>query len=202
MARQNKRKKFFIKKNLQGKLIFGFFLFVTGGSLFFLVLLGAFSADTLTISYINQEVQSGHNPFILLKNILASHWIFILSGTIFICIAALLLSHRIAGPMFRFELVLDNMLNRDLSDTIYLRSQDEGKELATKINAFNQETSTTFKNINSYSSAIVSLLERAESTSANIPEKQLQELKSIYWNLKENNKKIGAASSSYTLMDE
>ncbi len=183
-------------------MIIGFFLFVTGGSLFFLVLLGAFSADTLTISYINQEVQSGQNPFILLKNILAAHWIFILSGTIFICIAALLLSHRIAGPMFRFELVLDNMLDKDLSDTIYLRSQDEGKELATKINAFNQETSTTFKNINSHSSAIASLLERAESTSANIPEKQLQELKSIYWNLKENNKKIGAVTSSYTLMDE
>ncbi len=201
MARQNKRRKFFIKKNLQGKLVFGFFLFVTGGALFFLVLLGAFSADTLTISYINQEVQSGQNPFILLKNILAAHWIFILSGTIFICIAALLLSHRIAGPMFRFELVLDNMLNRDLSDTIYLRSQDEGKELATKINSFNQEISTTLKHINSYSNAIASLLERADATSVNIPEKQLQELKSIYWNLKENNKKIEAISDSYTLRE-
>ena len=201
MARQNKRKKLFIKKNLQGKLIFGFFLFVTGGSLFFLVLLGAFSADTLTISYINQEVQSDQNPFILLKNIFAAHWIFILSGTIFICIAALLLSHRIAGPMFRFELVLDNMLNRDLSDTIYLRSQDEGKELATKINAFNQEISTALRNINSYSNAIASLLERADAESANIPERQLQELKSIYWNLKENNKKIQTVSDSYTLKE-
>ncbi len=202
MARQNKRRKFFIKKNLQGKLVFGFFLFVTGGSLFFLVLLGTFSADTLTISYSNQEVQSGQSTLLLLKNILTAHWVFIFSGIIFIGIASLLLSHRIAGPMFRFEVALDNMLDKDLSDTIYLRSQDEGKELATKINAFNQEISTTLKTINSYSKAIASLLERAETKSANVPEKQLQELKSIYWNLKENNKKIGAASNSYTLRDE
>lgn len=201
MARQNKRRRFFIRKNLQGKLVFGFFLFVTGGSLFFLVLLGTFSADTLTISYSNQEVQSSQSTLLLLKNILAAHWVFIFSGVIFIGIASLLLSHRIAGPMFRFEVALDNMLDKDLSDTIYLRSQDEGKELATKINAFNQEISTTLKNINSYSNAIASLLERADATSANIPEKQLQELKSTYWNLKENNKKIQAISKSYTLRE-
>lgn len=72
MVKQHKRRNFFIKKDFQGKLILGYFLFVTGGCLFFMILLGAFSADTLTISYNNNELQLGQTPVILLKEILAA----------------------------------------------------------------------------------------------------------------------------------
>jgi len=117
-------------------LILSYFLFVTGGCLFFIVLLGAFSADTLTISYSNHDLQFGQTPVILLKKILAAHWVFIASGAIFTIIGAMLITHRIAGPIFRFEKTLDKMLHKDLSDNIALRTKDEGKELAKKINDF------------------------------------------------------------------
>ena len=201
MVKQHKRRNFFIKKDFQGKLILGYFLFVTGGCLFFIVLLGSFSADTLTISYSNNNLQLGQTPIILLKEILAAHWIFIISGSVFIVIAAMLITHRIAGPMFRFEKSLDNMLKKNLNDTIFLRTKDEGKELAKKINDFNQSLSISLKNLSGHSDAITALLEQASANSSDISEEEMDELKSILWSVQENNKKIQTICKSYTLKD-
>jgi methyl-accepting chemotaxis protein len=202
MAKHHKRKNFFIKKNFQGKLILSYFLFITGGSLFFILLLGIFSADTLTISYTNHDLQFGQTPLILLKKVLAAHWIFIASGAVFTIIAAMLITHRIAGPLFRFERALDNMLQKDLTDNVALRTKDEGKELAKKINAFNRDLSTTFIVLQGHSNAITTLLEQASTQSSDVSKEELNELKSIIWSVKENNKKIRALCSAYTLRDE
>lgn len=202
MAKNYKRKNFFIKKNFQGKLILGYFLFLTGGCLFFIILLGAFSADTLTISYSNNDLQFGQTPIILLKKILAAHWIFIASGAVFTIIAAMLITHRIAGPLFRFERTLDNMLTKDLTDKVALRNKDEGKELAIKINTFNRELSTTFKTLQTHSSAISALLEQTHAQTSDVNRIELDELKSILWSVEENNKKIRAICAAYSLRDE
>jgi len=167
-----------------------------------LVLLGAFSTDTLIISYDNQSMQSVLTPIVLLKTILATHWISIISAAIFIVIAAMLITHRIAGPLFRFEKTLDTMLKKNLTDTISLRSKDEGKELAKKINDFNQDLSGTLKSLTGNSEAITTLLEQANIRSSDLPQEEQEELKSILWGIRENNKKICALCGSYTLRDE
>jgi len=202
MGNRNKRRNFFIKKNFQGKLILGYFLFVTGGCLFLIVLLGAFSSDTLIISYSNPDIQPIHTPIILLKKVLAAHWLSIIAGTIFIVITAMFITHRIAGPLFRFERTLDTMLEKDLTDTISLRTKDEGKELAKKLNIFNKKLSTTLKSLTCHSEAIATLLEQANTRSSNLPKEEQEELKSILWGVTENNKKIRAICASYTLNDE
>ena len=202
MAKNYKRKNFFIKKNFQGKLILGYFLFLTGGCLFFIMLLGFFSADTLTISYSNHDLQFGQTPIILLKKILAAHWIFIASGAVFTIIAAMLITHRIAGPLFRFERAFDNMLNKDLTDNVALRTKDEGKELAIKINDFNQDLSTAFQTLQSHSNAITELLEQTQSKTSDISTIEPDDLRSLFWSVEENNKKIRAICTAYTLRDE
>jgi methyl-accepting chemotaxis protein len=138
----------------------------------------------------------------LLKNILTAHWIFIVLGAIFITIAAMLITHRIAGPLFRLERTLERMLRRDLSDVIYLRNRDEGKELAKKINTFNKELSETFKKLTIHSSAVKTLLEQVAAESSDLPEDQKKNLKAVLWNIEENNKKIQTICSSYTLREE
>lgn len=202
MAKNYKRRNFFIKKNFQGKLILGYFLFITGGCLFFIILLGAFSADTLTISYSNHDFQFGQTPVILLKKILAAHWIFIASGAIFTIIAAMLITHRIAGPLFRFERALDSMLRRDLTDTVTLRAKDEGKELAKKINSFNRDLSTTLKTLQAHSNAVATLLEQTHAKVSDVPGEDLGELKGLLWSVEENNKKIRGICTTYILRDE
>ncbi len=196
-----KRRNYFIKKDFQGKLILGYFLFVSGGCLFFLLLLGLFSADTLTISYSNHDLQFGQTPMMLLKQTLAAHWVFIVLGGSFLVAAAMFLTHRIAGPLFRLEKTLDSMLKGKLDDTIYLRTNDEGKDLAKKINDFNAELSLTVKNLQANSQAIATLLALARSKTDNLNHEQHEELQGIYWSIDEKNKKIQTLCSAYTLKD-
>lgn len=197
-----KRRNIFIKKEFQGRLIFGYFLFVTGGVLLFIFLLTVFSADTLTISYNNNDLQLGQTPIMLLKKTLAAHWIFIVVGTIFLVMAAMLITHRIAGPMFRFERALDSMLKHNLNDTIYLRTKDESKDLAQKINDFNADLSNTIRRIRSQSSAINSLLEQERAKlDKHYSQEQTEQLQSLFWTIEEKSKRIENVCSSYVLKD-
>ncbi|MDK9708660.1 MAG: methyl-accepting chemotaxis protein [Desulforhopalus sp.] len=201
MAQPYKRRNFFIKKDFQGKLILGYFLFVTAGCLFFLFLLGLFSADSLTILYDNHDLQLGNTPIMLLKKTLAAHWVFIVVGSALLVVAAMFLTHRIAGPLFRLEKTLDSMLKGKLDDTIFLRTNDEGKDLAKKINEFNANLSLSVKNLQTNSDAIVELLEQARLKAQSLTQEQQEELQIIFWNIEEKNKRIKAVCSSYTLKD-
>lgn len=200
MEKGYKRRNIFIKRDFQGKLIFGYFLFVTSGCLLFIVLLGIFSADSLTITYNNHDIQFGQTPFMLLQNTLAAHWIFIVLGSSVLVLAAMLLTHRIAGPLFRFEKALDSMNAGHLDDTIYLRDKDEGKELAVKINEFNSQLSLSLRSVRNNTVALAALIEQAER--AQSTDSDLERLKSIFWAMREHNRKIIAACDLFTLKDE
>jgi methyl-accepting chemotaxis protein len=143
----------------------------------------------------------GRTPIMLLKETLAAHWLFIVIGGAFLVAAAMLITHRIAGPLFRLERALDNMLKGKLNDTIYLRTNDEGKELAKKINDFNANLSLAVNNLQGNTEAIASLLELARQKTQTLSDDQQEELQSIYWNIDEKNKKIKAICASYTLKD-
>ena len=200
MDKGYKRRNFFIKRDFQGRLILGYFLFVTGGCLFFIVLLGLFSADSMTISYNNHDIQFGQTPFMLIKSVLAAHWIFIVLGGAFLVLAAMLITHRIAGPIFRFEKALDSMNSGNLCDTIYLRGKDEGKELAEKINTFNLQLSQSLKAIRSNATAITTLINDAERGVTQ--QIDAESLKSILWAIQEHNQKTVVVCDTYKLKNE
>lgn len=200
MAKRYKRKKLFIKKEFQGKLLLGCFLFVAGGGLLFNVLVEVLSADTLTISYPNQDLQLDQTPFMLLKQVLTTNWFLIIIAGSFVMTASLFLSHRIAGPMFRFESTLDNMIKGRLDNTIHLREKDEGQELAQKINEFNSQLSKSFYTISQNSKALQILIEQASAL--NLPEKEKEQLASLCWSMQEHNRKITNDCNYFSLKDE
>ncbi len=134
MKRTWRRKNYFIKKDLQGKYIFSFFIFVIAGSIIFTLIFSFLSSDTLTIVYENYNLKIGKTPLVLLKEILSAHWIFIVVGGLVVVILSMFLTHRFAGPIFRFERSIDEITNGNLNFQIKLRQKDEGKELADKIN--------------------------------------------------------------------
>lgn len=200
MEKRIKRRKFFIKKDFQGKLILSCFLFVTGGGLLFNVLLGLLSADSLTISYVNQDLQLGQTPFMLLKQVLTANWLLIIVGGGFVMLASLLLSHRIAGPLYRFEMTLDKMKEGCLTTSIQLRDKDEGKDLARKINEFNSQLSESFCAISHNCKALDALIE--QTSTLTLPEKEQEELASLCWAMQEHNRKIAGNCSYFTSRDE
>lgn len=131
------RRNYFINKEFQGRYIFNYFLLVTIGSLLFIAVFSFFSSNTLSIAYENYHLQLGVTPGILFKKILSTQWLVIVFGGGAVVLVTLVLTHRVAGPFFRFEKTLDEMIDGDISKKIILRQKDEGKALAQKINAFN-----------------------------------------------------------------
>lgn len=134
MKRTWRRRNYFIKKDLQGKYMFSFFVFVIAGSIIFTLIFSLLSSDTLTIVYENYKLKIGKTPLVLLKEILSAYWIFIVVGGLVVVVLSMFLTHRFAGPIFRFERSIDEITNGNLNFQIKLRQKDEGKELANKIN--------------------------------------------------------------------
>lgn len=149
-----KRRNYFINKEFQGRYIFNYFLLATIGSLVFIGIFSFFSSNTLSIVYDNYHLQLGVTPGILFKKILSTQWLFVVFGGGLIIIITLILTHRVAGPFYRFENSLDEMIDGNLSNKIILRRKDEGKELAQKINAFNYELSDKLAVMENFNSNI------------------------------------------------
>lgn len=137
-------------------------------------------------------------PFTLLKQSLSSQWMFLVAGALTLAIMAVRITHRVAGPLFRFEQNLDNMLTGDLGDTIYLRSKDEGKDLAGKLNAFNKGLSVNIYTVTKESRAVARLTNQAQKVAKQLPVEQRDEIQSILWSIEEKNKKISKASNQYS----
>jgi methyl-accepting chemotaxis protein len=154
MKRTWRRRNYFIKKELQGRYIFSFFIFVIAGSILFTLIFSYLSFNTMTIVYKNYNLQIGKTPLILLKEILSAHWIFILTAGIVVVIVSMFLTHRFAGPMYRFEKSVEEMINGNFNFEIRLRRKDEGKELAEKMNNLINMISSHFKDMRRISDEI------------------------------------------------
>jgi methyl-accepting chemotaxis protein len=197
---QRKKRNFFIKKDFQGRMILAIFVSVVGSCVIFIMLFGLFSADTMTISYSNNSLQMGQTPVMLFKKALTANWVFIVIGGVLLVILAMIGTHRIAGPLFRFEKTLDNMEKGNLSDIIHLRSKDEGKELADKINNFNKLLSGKIGEISKHSTAIGDLLMQIQEneTAKSRPE----EVESICRAIQNNTNKIKEIADFFKVLDE
>lgn len=200
MSSKYKRRNFFIKKNFQGKLILGYFLFVLVGCLLFTLLLAAFSTDTLTVAYQNHDLQLGQTPTMLFKNTLTAFWIFMLAGGSLVVLFALFITHRMAGPMYRLEQTLDHMNQGDLTDTIRLRKKDSGKELAAKINDFNQQLSLQLHTIESHTQEIEKLI--SEHVQHKQPEDDQEAHRLLIQTIETRNQSIQKITRSFSLADE
>ena len=190
-----KRKLYFVNKELQGKFIFNYFILLTLGSILFIAIFSFFSSNTLSIVYENYHLQLGTTPGILFKKILSAQWLFILLGGIFICFITMRLTHRVAGPFYRFEKTVDEMIKGDLSVKIGLREKDEGKELAEKINLFN---SKLLQNMNRIQVLNVGIGVSAEKIKAGLETDRREDILKLVEHIESNRKEIEVAVKEYT----
>jgi len=196
-----KRRNYFINKEFQGRYIFNYFLLVTIGSLLFAGVFSFFSSNTLSIAYDNYHLQLGVTPDILFKKILSTQWLFVVFGGGLVVIATLLLTHRVAGPLFRFEKTLDEMVGGDISNKIILRQKDEGKDLAQKINAFNfilNDKLCLIETFNSNSEISVHQLKKALKDSG----MDISKVEPLFNQILENQRNIYTMINDYTFSRE
>ncbi len=199
-----KRRQYFINKEFQGKTIFNCFILLALGSFLFLGIFSFFSANTLSIVYDNYHLQLGTTPGILFKKMLSTQWLFIVIGGITVMFITLRLTHRVAGPFFRFEKALAEMTAHDISKKIVLRQKDEGKVLAQQLNEFNTRLSRqlTFMDDQNYKIAVsAGQLETilAQKDQANQVDKDPGEMLRLLEIIKESQKNIEDEVKKYTL---
>ena len=195
MRGQYKRKKYFINRELQGKFIFNYFILLTLGSLLFVGIFSFFSSNTLSISYENYHLHLGTTPGILFKKILSIQWVLIVFGGILVCFITLRLTHRVAGPFYRFEKALDEMIGGDISRTVTLREKDAGKELAEKINQFNSRLSENLFFIEELNSKIAISALQIEGE---LGEDDRKKIAPLLETLRESQKNIEVTVNEYT----
>ncbi len=128
------RKTHLIKKDFQIKFIVKFCLIVLAGVILSTALLFLFSQDTLTSSFddsklVIRKTGSAILPAVVYTNLITLGVVCIV--TIFV---TLYISHKIAGPMFRFEKEIKTIGQGNLCKKIVLRKQDQVKEMADSLN--------------------------------------------------------------------
>ncbi len=196
--KQYKRRHYFIDKEFQGRYILNYFLLVALGSVFFIGIFSFFSSNTLSIVYDNYHLQLGLTPGILLRKILYTQWFFIVLGGGFIIIITLFLTHRIAGPFFRFEKALDEMAEGNISNEIILREKDQGKELAEKINNFNRILADKLSMMSDRNSKIASASRQIENAlKAPQTETGIEKLNSLLNEIQKSQQDIQDVIDSY-----
>jgi len=147
MKRPWRRRNYFIKRDLQGRYVFNFFIFILFGTIIFTLIFSALTINTLTVVYEDYNLKIGKTPIVLLKEILKTHWFFLLTVGIAIVIASIFLTHRFAGPIYRFEKSVEEMIKGNFNFIIRLRKKDEGKELANLMNELNSTISRIINEI-------------------------------------------------------
>ena len=129
-----KRKNYFIEKKFQTDFILRFCWVVAGTCVFTIAVLYVLTGKTTTVSFVNLRVvvQSTADYLfpLLIQTFIASTIIVSLAA---ICMA-LFVSHRIAGPSYRFKQVLSALGEGDFSLRVNLRSKDSLKDVAFAFN--------------------------------------------------------------------
>ncbi len=129
------RKNYFVKKKFQTNFISKFLILLLLESFLIAGLFIYVSSDTITTGYLNSTLRiEKTQDFFFISLIL-----IILITAVGIGIAGMvmliLLSHRVAGPLYRFEKTLREAKDGDLTVRIDLRKTDQLTEFKESINA-------------------------------------------------------------------
>jgi methyl-accepting chemotaxis protein len=128
-----KRKQYFVQKDFQSKFILKFCMVLLIGIIISIGLLYLFSENTLTSSFEHSRLVIKNTASAILPNVFLSHSIaFVLIALLTIAVT-LLISHKLAGPLFRFQKELKEIGNGDLSKDVKIRKKDQFKAVADSL---------------------------------------------------------------------
>lgn len=129
-----RRKCYFINKSFQTRFILKFCILVVIGCIIFGVSLYLFSKPTVTTSFENSRLVLKSTADFILPALVSTTIIVIIVTGIACIIVVLFISHKIAGPMYRFEKSTETIGAGDFTLVVRLRSHDELKALAKDFN--------------------------------------------------------------------
>ena len=127
------RKTKFIQKRFQTKVILQFVLLLIVASIISSTMLYFIAGGELESSYYEAHSQLKSTKEILLPTILITNMITVFIVAIAAVWIFLLISHRLAGPLYKVEKVVNDIADGNLDQDVYFRKADQIKNLATAL---------------------------------------------------------------------
>jgi methyl-accepting chemotaxis protein len=128
-----KRRQVFVQKDFQSKFILKFCLVLLTGIIISIGLLFLFSKNTLTSSFEQSRLVIKNTASAILPSVFLSHLIALVLITLLTIVVTLLISHKLAGPLFRFQKELREIGEGNLTQVIKLRKNDQVKAMADSL---------------------------------------------------------------------
>jgi methyl-accepting chemotaxis protein len=129
-----KRRNYLIKKDFQLKFILKFCLLLFIGVVISTVLLFLFCQDTLTSSFQQSRLVIENTGLAILPSVVYTNLITLGLIALATITVTLFVSHKIAGPMFRFQKELEDVGKGNLTRKVTFRSKDQIGDMAVSLN--------------------------------------------------------------------
>lgn len=176
-----KRKIFFIKKEFQIRFILKFCLLLLVGIAISTGLLFLFSQDTLTSSFHESRLVIKSTGQAILPSVIYTNLITLGLVTLATIVVTLFVSHKIAGPMFRFEKELKQVAEGDLTKRVVLREKDQMTDMAESLNNMISSLHEKLLDIQTDVERI-----RQSASKQNAPKELIEELNKLHQNIANN----------------
>jgi methyl-accepting chemotaxis protein len=137
MARKKfgaQRRILYIKKDFQFRFILKFCLLVLVGGMISTGVLAYFSKGTLTSSFENSRLMIQKTSLAILPQVVYTNLITLVLISAATIAVTMLVSHKLAGPLFRFEADLKVIGEGDLTKVVRLRKEDQLKDMVQSLN--------------------------------------------------------------------
>lgn len=135
MKRPNRRRRnYFVKKSFQSSFALRFALLIAVEAFLLALLFFYMSRGTLTTAYLGNELRIERTAAFFFTTFLIITAIVAVTMALIGTLVFIILSHRIAGPVYRLQKSLEEIRRGNLTYRIHLRRKDELGDLAEDLN--------------------------------------------------------------------
>lgn len=128
------RRQFYINKGFQIRFILRFFLILILGGVVTVALTLVITQDTLTSTYVDSHLVIQSTSLAIMPSVIFTTLLTTGVLGMVVILVTLLASHKIAGPIYRFEKDIAQVADGDLRHRIQIRKNDQFQELAVSLN--------------------------------------------------------------------
>ncbi len=162
-----KRRNYFINKGFQTEFILKFCGLVAVGCVIFGISLYIFSNRTLTTSFENSRLVVKSTADYLLPGLLFGGIIVGLVSVIAASIIVLLMTHRLVGPMYRFEKHAQKIGSGEIYSDLNIREKDQFQNMVGSFNKMTDDLSMGLLNVMQVSEKLDGLIEELSDNTNN-----------------------------------
>ena len=132
--RKYQRRNYYIDKDFQTKFILKFCSLVAFGSLLIVALIYWLAQHSTTVGIANGRVAVHNTAEYLLPLLLQTVLVELVIVSLAAIVMTLLFTHKIAGPLYRFKIMLGQLGEGDFSSSMRLREGDQLQQVAQAYN--------------------------------------------------------------------